>query len=374
VELFTLNRKFLRQDTIDKFLSAVWTERYYGDSETVLTVPGTPENAQKFKAGTFLGSVDSDEIMILESLEFDKDGSLKVSGISLLKWLNNRFLRSSSNHEDRYWTIEGVPGQHLINIVYYTCIGGPFLDGTTPIGVTNPQSFIIPGLKLGDWDMSGTKNNIAVPYGPVWDALFEVATTYQIGQQIILNKADDAGYELLYRNYRGLRRTSDQSVNPVVRFSKGMGSLTDIEEVQSISNYKTLVYSYAPANPGGLATTPGFDGRTATDTPLTGFDLRAKMVFCEDITTDQVNGNAATLLSILNARAKDELTNHPFIKVVDGEIVPGIQFKYGVHFNLGDVIELQGNSGVINNARVTEFIRTQDESGEKAYPTVAVIE
>jgi hypothetical protein len=66
--------------------------------------------------------------------------------------------------------------------------------------------------------------------------------------------------------------------------------------------------------------------------------------------------------------------DNKFTKVVDGEIVPDIQFKYGVHYYLGDVVELQGNSGIVQNARVTEYIRTQDESGERAYPTVTVLD
>ena len=67
------------------------------------------------------------------------------------------------------------------------------------------------------------------------------------------------------------------------------------------------------------------------------------------------------------------LTNR-YIKSVDGEIVPDNQFKYGVHYNLGDVIEVEGNTGVIQAARITEYIRSQNNAGEKAYPTVSMIE
>jgi len=98
------------------------------------------------------------------------------------------------------------------------------------------------------------------------------------------------------------------------------------------------------------------------------------MTFAEDITTDMINGDPNVLLQILNARAQDALTNHHFVKVVDGEIVPTAQFKYGRDYNLGDIVELQGNSGIVQNARVTEYIRSQDESGEHAYPTVAVLD
>jgi hypothetical protein len=60
------------------------------------------------------------------------------------------------------------------------------------------------------------------------------------------------------------------------------------------------------------------------------------------------------------------------VKSVDGEIVPDSQFQYGVDYNLGDVIEVEGNTGVIQTARITEYIRSQDQAGEKSYPTVSM--
>lgn len=369
MELFTLDRSFGRQDTIDKFNSAIWTERYYGDSELELVVPTSVPNAQMLAPGLFVGLQDSRELMILETANFDKDGNLKVNGISLLKWLNNRFVRTSANHEDRYWNVNATPGAILANIVYYMCVTGPYLDGTTPTGIPNPQSLKVPGLFTSGWDDSGAVITIGVPFGPVFDALYEIATTYELGQQIILTNLEPNPNRLQYRNYRGLDRTSNQTANDPVRFSPGMDSLTDIEELQSIANYRTNVYAFAPSHPEGIVPPgPGIANRPGA----TGFDLRAEMVFAEDITTDQVGGNAQVLLDILNARAKDALANGEFIKVVDGEIVPTAQFKYGRDYSLGDLIEIQGNSGTVQIARVTEYIRTQDASGERAYPTVTV--
>jgi hypothetical protein len=149
-----------------------------------------------------------------------------------------------------------------------------------------------------------------------------------------------------------------------------MDSLTNIKELKSLSKYKTLVYVFAPANPGGLATTPGTDRIVGLDGTPIGFDMRAEIIFADDITTDQVGADPVVLLDILNSRAKDALKAADVIELVDGEIVPDVQFKYGVDYNLGDIVEVQGHSGVINSARVTEYIRAQDDSGSRAYPTL----
>lgn len=365
MELFTLTRGFLEQDVIDKFSSVIWTERYYGDSEVELIVPATSDMIQKLPVGTFLGLVGSKEVMLLDSVDIES-GALKVTGGSLLSFMNNRFIRVTAAHEDRYWTITDVPGNILWDIIYYMCVSGAY-----PTGIPNPASMAFPNLISAGIDNSGAVVTIAVPYGPVYDAMRDIATTYEIGMQITLDSATNTGYSLHFRCYRGLDRTSGQSVNPIVRFSPEMDTLTDIKELRSITDYATIVYSFAPGNPDGLATIPGESNVAGAPT---GFDLRALMTFEEDITTDQTAGDPNTLVNILNSRAQAALTDHRYAKAIDGEIVPLHQFQYGVDYSLGDVIEVQGNSDIIQSSRVTEYIRAQDDTGETAYPTVAMLD
>lgn len=372
MEPFTLDRNFLKKDIIDGFSSCIWTERYYGDGEVVLTTPITTEFIEKIPEGTFLGIDGSDKIMIVETVNIE-EGKLKASGIALLPWTNNRFIRASAAHEDRYWYIQGgTAGWTLWAMIYYMChVNSPYLNGTNNIGITNPEKFVIPGLALDNYDNTGDIIQVGVPYGPLYNAMREIATTYEVGIELNLLSADESGYSLGFRSYRGVDRTSEQDLYPAVRFSPTMESFTDIKELRSIAALKTHVYSFAPGNPDGLATVPGESILSGSE--YTGFDLRALMTFEEDITTDQVGGSSANLVQILNSRADDALSNNRYVITVDGEIVPDSQFKYGVHYSLGDIIEVQGNSGVVQKARVTEYIRSQDDDGEKAYPTVAMI-
>lgn len=366
MELFTLDRNFIKQAEIDKFTSAIWTERYYGDGDVTLVVPATLDMVQTLPVGTFLGLVGSKEIMLIDTAD-NESGQLKVTGQGLLPFLNNRFIRDTPQHENRYWYFSGVPGWALWAIIYYMCISGAY-----PAGIPNPGQLVIPGLGLKSYDGSGASVNFAIPYGPVYDAMRDIATTYQIGMSITLESADATGYSLQFLSYRGLDHTSAQTVNPIVRFSPQMDTLTDIKELQSIASYKTLVYSFAPSNPDGLADTinPG----SASVIGPTGFDLRAEMTFEEDITTDMVGGDVNVLASILNQRANQDLQNNRFVKAVDGQIVPLHQFQYGIDYSLGDIIEVQGNSGVVQTSRITEYIRAEDDAGERAYPTVAMLD
>jgi sulfur carrier protein ThiS len=378
MEPYTLARDFEKQDVIDGFKSCIWTERYYGDSDVIIVTSPTQDMISKLSVGTFLSINESEEIMIIETLNLE-DGNLKASGIGILPWLNNRFIRISAAHEDRYWYMSGMPaGQILWEIIYAMCISGsPYLSGVVDIGIDNPEKLAIPNLLLRSYDMSGPTIEVGVPYGPIYDALREIATTFEVGMKITLEPlVEGSDLYLNFSSYKGLDHTSDQSINPVVRFSPTMDSFTDIKELQSIAALKTLVYAFAPGltpaeGDPDLRTDPGVASLTGPQ--YTGFDLRALLVFADDITTDMVGGSSDNLLNVLNSRAQDALSNNRFIVTVDGEIVPDSQFQYGIHYNMGDIIEVQGNSGIIQTARITEYIRTQDNSGSRAYPTVTVI-
>jgi Siphovirus ReqiPepy6 Gp37-like protein len=390
MEVFTLNRKFLQQEAIDVFHSIIWTEKYYGDSEVELVVPLTSEMIQKLIPGVFLGISGSNEIMMLESMTIEEE-KMKFKGISILPWLNNRFVRTTVIQKDKtFWRIPeagspiptpGTPGWTLWAIVYFMCCqGSPYLNGTIDTGIDNPERLAIPGLTLKDYDKSGDPLSIDVAYEPVYDALRKIAETYHIGMQITLESATDSAYVLGFRSYKGLDRTTGQTVNPPVRFSPEMDSLANIKEIQSIAALKTQVYAFATNDLAPLVSDePGVASLTGPQ--YTGFDLRALQVLTTDIvnpkTTDTPPGiplDKPKLLNLLNEQAKAGLYANPVYAAVDGEIVPENQFQYGRDYNLGDIIEIQGNSDVVSVARVTEYIRSQDEAGERSYPTVAMLD
>ena len=246
------------------------------------------------------------------------------------------------------------------------------------MGVFIPSAFIIPGLDIDSWDNTGSNITVAVPFGPVFDATKEIAEAYKIGQTIFFNK-DDVDTPLWYKNYKGVNRTSEQSVNPVVQFSPEMESFSDIKELYSISGYRNMSYVFAPGMPEGFpAAAPGhqisdppLDG---FGNPIPGFDLRATLVFADDITTDQIGGSAATLTNLLNERATETVFRDTVVvNLIDGEVLPTGQFIFRQHYDLGDLVEVKGYSGITQKARVLEYIRSKDATGEKAYPTLEMI-
>ena len=370
MDLYTLDENFLRRDVVDNFISVIWTERYTKAGDVNLIVPLTKTNISKLPEGTFLAMDGTKEVMLVENALIEKD-QLKLTGPTITQFLNNRVIRYSANHADRYYNIAMQPGLAMGFIVNDMCVSGPYVS-SLEYGIDGPRQ-LIQNLMVVNTYSGGDSVALAIPYGPLYDALIQLAETYQIGFKMYLEGATEAGYTLFFTTYKGRDLTSDQSDNPLVRFTPNLESLAGIKELRSIAKYKNVAYAFAPSNPVPGVTQSGVayaDGEAAMST---GFNRRTLLVFADDLTTDKVGGSASVLLQVLNQRAADALANNNYIRTVDGEVVPQPQYKYGLDYRLGDVIELQSISGLLQRARVTEYIRSQDATGERAYPTISVI-
>src|SRR4051794_13304700 len=100
MDLFTMDSNFLKDKVIDEYESAIWTDRYYGDSEIQIVTAPTDEMIEALKPDTFIARDTHgwffQEPMIMETSEIVQD-KLQADGISLLKWCNNRFVRTTND-------------------------------------------------------------------------------------------------------------------------------------------------------------------------------------------------------------------------------------------------------------------------------------
>lgn len=408
MDFYTMNDQFIKQEPLDDFESIIWTERYHGDNEVTIVSEATPDMFSKLNVGdfynvaTFVGCSESNEPAMLETVEI-ADGRMTSTGISITEYFKNRFIRSSPFANVTEWIAQQTSaGEVIWEIVRQWCTSdstflvNPPVSDTYPdpgMGVYAPEWFIIPGLRCNDRVDSGENIDFTVPFGPVYDAIKDIATGYNIGMKTTLEYARDDGYSLAFNTYKGIDRTSSQSVVPVVQFSQELDSLKNIKEIHSIKDFVTEVSSWssnvdpAVTSPGSAGTDRGFT-RSQTGNSPQSFLLRAAMRD-DDITTEQLAAlhDSPTNDGPLGPQSEDVLLGiklqkdgdiflkqHPFVKLVDGEIVPTNEFKYGRDYFMGDIVDIVGHSGIRRKAQITEYIRSRDKTGETEYPTVSIIE
>lgn len=382
MDIFTLDKNFIAKDTIDNEISRIWTERYSAAGDVTLVVKDTPENRAKLAPGTFLACSDSKEVMQLETHSMEK-GLLTVTGDSITKFLDHRIFRASG-----YWNAQSVdirdqkPGPLMGYLVEVTCISGIFVESELPTYGVNGYRQKLRGLSLADIYSGGVPvDNIQLPFGGVYSILKSMAETYTLGFQMYLESANSAGYSLKFRVY------GPRSWENVVIFSEDNETLTDTKEIVSMTGYKNVCYAFATqwttpsyAYGMGVAYAPGFDPDTKE------FDRRVMQIYCDDFAipegtpTEDAFGRPpgdpppGYILPGLNQRAANALANNNFTRMIDGQIPPSSQFKYGVDYNIGDFVGLRSRSGYVQRALVTEFIRSKDADGEKEFPTVSVVD
>lgn len=375
------------QDIIEKFESLIWTERYYGDSEAQIILPIEMELIEKLPLDIFIGINESDEPLMIDTINIE-DNRLKVNAISILTWLNNRFIRYSKKHKKQTKRFKNWPPGQLVWEILYD-MTNPNSEILNPDSIGIEADYItklpIPEIGLFNFDSSGDPITLDVSYGPLYDGIKDIAIANQIGMQIILQtkRNPDAEKPLGFRSYRGLNKTRAQDPdgpqNPIVRFSQDLNTLQNLRQVMSKSIYKTIVFAFAPNLEFELSSlTDPMSGvayleDTGDPNTFTGFNCRASQIFSDtdEFPTEGIPTDAEIeeVFDALNNEAKNELEQSFLIEAVDGDIVSNNMFQYGRDYILGDIVEVEGINGVISAIRVTEHIISEEASGEKGYVT-----
>lgn len=395
MDLYTLTPTFLAKDVVDEYVSAIWTERYSVAGDFQIVAAATTDMIEKLKEGTYLALRGSDEVMIIDTVSIEKN-QLTAIGSTFPVFLNNRFAwfrnTASSDIEERivdYTSDDTTVGEFISQMVDLVCITPAVFPLAWAPAKLDWDREIIPGLELGAIDTSGGDKKLTMPVGPLYDGIAELASKEGVGISLYLESADPvAGFVLKFKTYRGLDRSSDQDVNPLVRLVPEMDSLTDLKEIRSIADWKNVCYVYYKGivsthyeTPELAAVPPeGFERRSIVTNP--NDEPAGHKVQVAGFTRGLTYGYGPTSYTVVDEadvaafreqHARDALANHNYIRAIDGRTSPQNDYKFGVDYKLGDTIELEGLTGTISKARITEYIRSEDKTGEKEYPTISVI-
>jgi hypothetical protein len=176
----------------------------------------------------------------------------------------------------------------------------------------------------------------------------------------------DGTYALKFTTYQGLNRTSNQTVNNLIRLSPLTDEISDVKELRSIAEEVNAVYVW---NGAALLrygmNKAGVTRRTKVIHPAITPDWF-------DEYDDSYGGKNYFPKMGTYETAQYVLRQGSPLHIFDAQINSALKYKFGVDYWLGDLIELESLTGELSTARITEHIRSHDSLGEKAYPTVVV--
>lgn len=369
MEVYILDSLYRRTAAVDRFESLIWTERRRALGDFELLLPSTPVNRSIFTADTALGLNQSKRVMVVETIEDSTDSDnrtrLLVKGRSLEKILYDRTARPNQSNTETLpkWVLTGKPNV-IANTMFNTvCVAGSVHAGD-----------IIPLLQAGSSypveNIPFFSSDIIWEQGPaaLLDAIKDISDVYDLGFR--LYRDGDNG-RLYFNIYTGNDRTTNQGILPPVVFSPGLETVQNTTRLLTVEKAKNVAYvvneqGFQMVYADGVdpTTTLGLDRRVLTVNP--------PKLTIEGPTGESLEPTPTEIANYLIQQGKNELAKNRSLLAFDGEINQRSPYRYGVHYELGDLVEMRDSDGMGNDMRVEEQIFVSDTAGERSYPTLTV--
>lgn len=352
MDLFTLDEGLIRNEIFDDYESLIWTERFneWGDFE--LTLFSSPRASRILVKDTMLEIAESHRIMVIETTEsgLNDDGKLIyiVKGRSLESWLLKRPALHPTNSK---WEWNAVPTSIIEGMFNSICRDGEISSND-----------IIPYLHSGNLFPTDTidppVDPIIVEVSPtnLYEPIAEIAKSYNLGFRLVKDPNEP---KLYFNVYTGSDRSSSQGTYDAVIFTQTLDTLKNIKNFNSGTDERNVAIVVSPVG-REIVYAAGVDPSSA------GFERKVLVVNADDI--EDTNPIIATTRMV--QRGYEELNKHREVSVFDGEARQDGPYKYGVDYNLGDIVEMRDPSGVGNRMRVTEQIFASDAEGIRSYPSL----
>lgn len=382
------------------YSSLIWTERYQTCGEFELELPVTSKNYDIYQIGNYIMFSDSTDAMIIETSDIDDqadDPVFKVSGRSLSSLLERRINASKIlTLATATITYKGIFGD-VVREVMYDEIIQPIMttrvkaykaDGSYILvndEVDAPErafpNFTYENLipdSLG-YEIDKEFNEVKT----VLELLEEFSKPYVTGFRVIF----DDNMNFVCQTYKGIDRSQDQAENEPIWFNPSMDNISYVNYHEDISEYKNTCLVYTDqaieqkvldevedgdVNPGYLWIGP--NGIEKLPSGLNRFEMSvdARSELNLDNVTDSSDNKLtyAGALKKLQASGKEELLNsdYEYVKLAEGAVDPSVRYTFGVDYNLGDIVSITNDNGVVMDAVIDEVVRSYDQSGYTVTP------
>ena len=352
--IHVLDSSFNLVGVMDNFVSAIWRPAYYDIGDFELYVSASPEVVALLQPDRYLvrdtdisvtrGVATYKKVMIIKNIQLKTDVEngdyLTVTGREL-KWLL---------HQRIVW------GRYLLrDTVEYALrrlIGANAVDPVEPTRV-------IPNMQHAEPKGYSGRIEVQISNKQLDEAVIELCKSYGYGWDIYITDN-----KLTVDIYKGVDRSYNQTERAYVVFSDSFDNLFETEYVYNSESYANMTLV------GGEG--EGDDRTYAyVNNDVSGLDRYEVFTDARDISQNLGNEEEALsyeeYLALLEERGRENLTGMTKTEGFTGEVLD-VSFKYGVDFDLGDIVTVINEYGISKDVRVLSVIESQDETGVKVIP------
>lgn len=333
---------------IDYHKSGIWTPRYYDVGDFEIYVESTPHTISVLQKGNYVTRPDSTMACIIEKVQATTDTEngkyLIVTGRSLQSILGRRIIWRQTNLAG---TVEDCIRQLINENIINPSVPDRKVEGFTLAEKAGFTETV---------EMQVTGDNLL-------DVVKDLCQTYEYGFDV---NFDDA-MRFVFRLYKGIDRSYNQSVNPYVVFSPDFDNIRSSTYTSDKTDYKNvaLVAGEGEGVERKMVSVGSAAGLTRYELFVDARDLSTNAGTEEEITQEEYNRQLAQ-------RGDESLAAAVVQESFEGEVEPAVNYIYGQDYFLGDIVQVENEYGIQNTPRVTEVIECEDENGYTATPTFAV--
>lgn len=343
-------------EPINGYDSALWVERYQEPGEFKIEAKLSSGLKEFLPIGTFISHIRTRELMMVENHIIeepkDEDPTIEISGRSLVAYLSHRIIGQNwaeLNNDIPPYVIPANDTWEQIAFMIQDHIG----DGSTFDTDDELPNVLVNHSCTG----TGTVEERLVRYGDVLTRTLEVLKVDDVGLKILRPTPTDAN--IYFHIYQGVNRTAQ------VRFSTILGELDNVQYLFSNKRVKTA------------ARVMGRWVQVIVEDPsFVNLARRYMLVDASDL--DQqfaampTSTDLANMIAAMTVRGQEALANQLDVTITQADISPNARLQYGVDYNLGDLVIVDGNFNESQVMRVSEFAEIEDENGTSGQPTLQV--
>lgn len=359
MELSVLNSQFLPSKLVENHSSLIWTERFVscGDFSRESTDIGSTLAA--LPLNTVVSLRDSDVAMVVEMHKIEKTvkGEVKITTTG----------RSFETVLDRRTTINKPLGggaaikswtstQKTAVDAAYDVMNQVVTLGSSSAADKIPEIAIKPPIRPPGYSAPSTNQSYQVDPGELYAWVLQQIQAEKYGMRAVRPR-DTSTSTIAIEIYTGTDRTLkvvfdarfDQFDN--AQYLLSQAGLKNVDQVTGAADSLEVIAKKLPADPDP-----------------TGLNRRVTYF---DGTQLAVGAPSDTLTNVMKNLGTVDLAKQLETALFSGEVSRQNGAVYGKDFYLGDIVKLSGDYGLSQFVQVAEFIRSEDNTGEKAYPTFA---
>lgn len=375
MQLFVLDKSFEVVSLCDTFSSLIWTERYSGYGDFELYLPASIENINMFPRGFYLSLIEPpvydkngkkievrNDVMIVEKTELSTDleegDRLVVSGRSLESLLLRRVIPKKVKYES-------ADPREIIK----TILNENIIDPSEPARKIHNFKIAMDSSQRPD---TKDKRTYEFDGDYVYDAIKTICDDYDWGFSLDLKTDDNwrTSY-LAFSTVYGIDRSYEQTKNPYMVFSPRFDNLVSSDTIEDDTEFYNSAYVASTEETKDNKTrrlikyVPNNSGRSE-------WDIRETFYTNSDAKLNDGNNNPrpdSDIYSELEKYGKDELKTQKSNDSFNAEIALLNSVQYHRDYDIGDLIQFDNVYGVNRTARITEYVRNEDDNGYREYPT-----